>query len=134
MTFHLQIVTPDGSFFDGEAESVSVRAVTGNLTILPRHINFVTPLGMGLSKVRVDGVEKKACCIGGILAVTDGTVRILATSFEWQEQIDLPRAKASLEKAEKLLQQEGLSKQDRLLAEARKKRALIRIALADERS
>ena len=134
MTFHLQIVTPDGSFFDAEAQSVSVRAVTGNLTILPRHIDFVTPLGMGLAKVRVDDEEKKACCIGGILAVTDGTVRILATSFEWQQDIDLPRAKASLEKAETLLQQQNLSKQDRQLAEARKKRALIRIALAGERS
>lgn len=131
-TFHLQILTPNGSFFDGEAESVSVRAVTGNLTILPRHINFVTPLGMGLSKVVVDGEAKRACCIGGLLAVTDGSVRILATSFEWKEQIDLPRAEASLQKAEQILAQADVSKETRQLAEARKKRALLRIALANE--
>lgn len=131
-TFHLQILTPHGSFFDGEAESVSVRAVTGNLTILPRHINFVTPLGMGLSKVVVDGEGKRACCIGGLLAVTDGNVRILATSFEWKEQINLARAEASLQKAEQILAQEDISKETRQLAEARKKRALLRIALANE--
>ena len=50
-SFHLQIVTPDGLFFDGEAESLDVRATTGGVTILPRHINYVTPLGMGVATV-----------------------------------------------------------------------------------
>ena len=76
-SFHLQIVTPDGLFYDGEAESISVRAVTGNLTILPRHINFVTPLGMGAAKVVTNGQPRMAACIGGMLAVTDGQVRVI---------------------------------------------------------
>ena len=29
-TFHLQIVTPDGGFFDGEAEKLIVRAIDGD--------------------------------------------------------------------------------------------------------
>ena len=91
-SFHLQIVTPDGLFYDGEAESISVRAVTGNLTILPRHINFVTPLGMGAAKVVTNGQPRMAACIGGMLAVTDGQVRVIATTFEWVEQIDAARA------------------------------------------
>ena len=45
--FHLQIVTPDGSFFDGEAERVIVRAIDGDICILPRHIPYVTALAMG---------------------------------------------------------------------------------------
>ena len=42
-SFHLQIVTPDGLFYDGQAESLNLRAAQGGLTILPRHTNFVTP-------------------------------------------------------------------------------------------
>ena len=30
-TFHLQIVTPDGGFFDGEAEKLIVRASGGDV-------------------------------------------------------------------------------------------------------
>ena len=54
-SFHLQIVTPDGLFYDGEAESLDVRAVTGGVTILPKHINYVTPLGMGQARVVISG-------------------------------------------------------------------------------
>lgn len=129
-TFHLQIVTPDGLFYDGEAESISVRAVTGNLTILPRHINFVTPLGMGAAKVVTNGQPRMAACIGGMLAVTDGQVRVIATTFEWVEQIDAARAQRALERAQqKLAAPELLSKQEYLLAEAELKRALIRTNL-----
>ena len=34
-SFHLQIVTPDGLFFDGEALSLDVRTPNGGVTILP---------------------------------------------------------------------------------------------------
>ena len=87
-SFHLQIVTPDGLFFDGEAESLDVRATTGGVTILPRHINYVTPLGMGVATVKTEGKVRKAACIGGMLAMTNGACKLIATTFEWQEQID----------------------------------------------
>ena len=129
-SFHLQIVTPDGLFYDGEAESISVRAVTGNLTILPRHINFVTPLGMGAAKVMTNGQPRMAACIGGMLAVTDGQVRVIATTFEWVEQIDAARAQRALERAQqKLAAPDQLSKQELALAEAELKRALVRTSL-----
>ena len=129
-TFHLQIVTPDGLFYDGEAESISVRAVTGNLTILPRHINYVTPLGMGAAKVVTNGQPRMAACIGGMLAVTDGQVRVIATTFEWVEQIDAARAQRALERAQqKLAAPEQLTKQEFALAEAELKRALVRTSL-----
>ena len=129
-SFHLQIVTPDGLFYDGEAESISVRAVTGNLTILPRHINYVTPLGMGAAKVVTNGQPRMAACIGGMLAVTDGQVRVIATTFEWVEQIDAARAQRALERAQqKLAAPEQLTKQELALAEAELKRALVRTSL-----
>ena len=131
-SFHLQIVTPDGLFYDGEAESISVRAVTGNLTILPRHINFVTPLGMGAAKVMTNGQPRMAACIGGMLAVTDGQVRVIATTFEWVEQIDAARAQRALERAQqKLAAPDQLSKQELALAEAELKRALVRTSLVN---
>ena len=62
--FHLQIVTPDGSFFDGEAERVIVRAIDGDICILPRHIPYVTALAMGEARVTVDGKVRRAAANG----------------------------------------------------------------------
>ena len=91
MTFHLQIVTPDGLAFEGQAEKLSVRTQDGIIGILPRHIDYVAPLGMGEAVITVEGAERRAACIGGMVAVTGGDVRLVATTFEWAEQIDLVR-------------------------------------------
>ena len=129
MTFHLQIVTPDGLFFEGEAEKLSVRTQDGIIGILPRHIDYVAPLGMGEAVVTVDGKERRAACIGGMVAVQSGEVRLVATTFEWAEKIDLERAKNAENRARAVIAREGLSERDLKVAEARLHRALVRQAV-----
>ena len=58
-TFHLQIVTPDGGFFDGEAEKLIVRAIDGDVCILARHSPYVTALGTGEARVTIDGKRRR---------------------------------------------------------------------------
>ncbi len=129
-SFHLQIVTPDGLFYDGEAESLDVRAVTGGVTILPGHINYVTPLGMGQARVVTGGKTRRAACIGGMLMVKNGAVRLIATTFEWQEQIDRARAQRALTAAQERLKHRGaLTDEEIRLAEAKLRRALVRTSL-----
>lgn len=129
-SFHLQIVTPDGLFFDGEAESLDVRAVTGGITILPKHVNFVTPLGMGAATVKTDGKVRKAACIGGMLTMTNGECRLIATTFEWADDIDQERAHSALIRAQETLKnRENLSAAEVQLAEAKLRRALVRTGL-----
>ena len=103
-TFHLQIVTPDGGFFDGEAERVSVRTIDGEAAVLGNHIPYVTALGTGEARVVVDGQTRRAAASGGMLAVTPGHVRVVATTFEWAEEIDVERAKRAKEDAEQRIQ------------------------------
>ena len=93
--FHLQIVTPDGLVYDGEAVQLSVRAISGDLGILANHIDMVTALGMGPASVRLDegSAPRKAACIGGLLTVSNGSVKLVATTFEWAEDIDKQRAR-----------------------------------------
>ena len=62
-SFYLQIVTPDGSLFDGQAEKLTVRTIDGDVTVLAGHTDYVTALGMGRAKVTVDGVARYAACI-----------------------------------------------------------------------
>ncbi len=129
-TFHLQIVTPEGASFDGEAESLTVRATTGELTILPRHIDYVAALGMGPAHIVQEGKRRYAACIGGMLAVTAGQVRLIATTFEWADEIDVPRAEQALERAKTLLLENTRPKEELQTILAAKRRAEVRIAAA----
>ncbi len=129
-TFPLKIVTPDGLIYDGEAERLIVRSTTGDLAIMARHINYVTPLGMGKATVIANGKRREAACIGGMLSVVNGEVTLVPTTFEWAEKIDVDRAEASLHRAESILQNKNATDTDVHLAEARLHRALVRKSVA----
>ena len=129
-TFSLTIVTPDGLQFEGQAEDLIVRTVSGDLGILAGHTNCVAPLGMGMATVVVDGEKRRGACIGGMVSVLDGNVKLLPTTFEWADQIDIARAAASEDRAKKIIGDKSSKDTDIRLAEARLKRALIRQSVA----
>ena len=125
-SFPLKIVTPDGLIFDGQAEKLLVRTIRGDIAIMAKHINFVAPLGMGRAVVVSSGQRRNAACIGGMLSVVNGEVTLVPTTFEWADEIDVKRAEASLQRADKILQDQSSTNTDIKLAEARLRRALIR--------
>ncbi|MBQ8833970.1 MAG: ATP synthase F1 subunit epsilon [Oscillospiraceae bacterium] len=128
--FPLKIVTPDGLIFDGMAEELVVRSTGGDVAILARHVNYVTPLGMGRAVVVADGKRRTAACIGGMLSVVDGEVTLVPTTFEWADKIDVERAEAAYQRANKVLHDHSASDTDIKLAEAKLRRALIRKNIA----
>lgn len=129
-SFPLKIVTPDGLLFNGNAEKLIVRTVDGEIGILANHINVVCPLGMGRAIVEADGQRRYAACIGGMVSMVDGQATLVPTTFEWAESIDAARAKASQERAEKMLKRPDASQAELKLAEARLRRALVRQSVA----
>ena len=129
-TFPLRIGTPDGLLFDGNVERIVCRSITGDLAILAGHCNFCTALGMGEAHVVLeDGTVKSAACIGGMLSMMDGTCRLLATTWEWKEDIDLERAKDARRRAEEMLAKGGLDDKEYHAANARLQRALVRLSV-----
>lgn len=128
--FALKIVTPDGLAFDGQAEELIVRTVSGDMGILAGHINCVAPLGMGRATVMIDGKKRYAACIGGMVSVVDGAVTLVPTTFEWAEDIDLKRAENSAQRAKQVISDKNASDTQIRLAEARLKRALVRSSVA----
>ena len=131
-SFPLKIVTADGLVYDGTAEEVIVRTITGDMAVLARHINCVAPLGMGRATVVVNGERKHAACIGGMLSVVDGAVNLVPTTFEWADSIDAARAAASQQRAEAILNNQDSSDTDIRLAKARIHRALVRQSVASD--
>ena len=132
-TFPLQVVSMDGLIYEGQVQQIIVRTDQGDVAILARHMNYCTALGMGRARILLeDGTEKEAACIGGMLSVMDGTCRVISTTWEWGENIDLERAKAAKKKAEERLADTTLSKEARVRAEAKLYRALVRISTASK--
>ena len=129
-TFHLTVVTPDGCAFDGQAERIVCRAIDGDIAILARHGDYCTALGMGEAHiVDADGQRRRAPGLGGRLSGLGGAVRLVATTWEWAEEIDQARAEASKKRAEEILAQKNLAQRDYELAQARLKRALVRTSI-----
>ena len=132
-SFPLKIVTLDGLFYDGEAEEVVVRTTMGDMGVLAGHTNCVAPLGMGRATVVIDGKKRYAACIGGILFVMNGEVKLVPTTFEWAEDIDVARAERSAEDSRRILADKNATAQQLQNASAHLKRAQVRIAVAQQR-
>ena len=126
--FKLQIVTPDGLLYDGNAQKIIVRTTEGDVGILARHSDYVAPLSIGVARIFTDNRERKAACSGGMITVSDGIVRVVAETFEWAEDIDVERAQKAKEKAQNRLDDTKHSDYDHRLAEAKLKRSLARLS------
>ena len=127
-TVEVNVVTPDGPIYNGEAEMVSTKAKSGELGILPNHIPMVAPLQIGAVRIKKDGKTEIVAVSGGFLEVRPDKITILAQAAELAETIDLARANAAKLRAERRLQ----DKQDNVdhkRAELALKRAINRISI-----
>ena len=129
-SFPLKIVTPDGLQFDGEAQELIVRTTSGDMGVLAGHTDCVTPLGMGPATVVTAEGKRTAACIGGMLSILAGEVRLVPTTFEWADSIDLHRAENAEQRARKIIEEKSASEAELRVAEARLKRALVRKSVA----
>ncbi len=128
--FPLQIVTPDGLVFEGDAEALLVRAAEGEIEIMHGHADYFAPLGIGRARLTVGGVSRNASASGGFISVSGGSVRLVATTFEFADEIDVDRAMRAKERAESVI---ASASDARTLELARLKlaRAVSRINVAE---
>lgn len=100
---HVSIVTDDRVVYDGYADRVSAPATLGMVTILPRHVCYITTLEPGELTVKWQGEAKYYAISGGFLEVRDDQVTILGDTVERAEEIDVARAEAARQRAEALV-------------------------------
>lgn len=129
-TFPLTVVTPDGVLYDGEAQSLLVRTQGGDVQILAGHTDMVAALGTGRAVLKLADGVRHAAVSGGFLTVEGGRVSAVCITVEFAEAIDVARAKAAKEAAERMLRDaKDNASLDR--AKAKLARALTRLQVAD---
>ncbi|HMK93716.1 MAG TPA: ATP synthase F1 subunit epsilon [Thermoleophilia bacterium] len=103
-TLQVEIVTPDGSVYDGEAVMVVVPGVEGELGLLARHEPLVSLVAIGDSRLQVQGGEWHHFATGiGYVQVLFDKVLLVVDHAEEADRIDVARAEAALKRAEERL-------------------------------
>lgn len=122
--FQLSVVTPIQVFYEEEVIGLVAPGQAGYLGILTNHAALITSLKPGLLTIRnsLDTIIEFAVA-DGFLEVSHNRATILADAIEYVEKIDLERARAALERADKRI--DGLFT-DEDTDHARSKRALNR--------
>lgn len=123
----LEVVTPSRTVLKSSAESIIVPIADGYMGFMRDHAPLVAGLGVGIVQYGPEHGEKKRMAItGGFVEVADNRVTILADTAELAEEIDVARAMAAKERAERRLR-ERQANIDRVRAEAALQRALNRL-------
>ncbi len=122
----MQILTPDGAKFEGKAESLLLRTDDGDVEIMAGHVDYMASLGTGRARVLTGGKERLASASGGFVTVDGGKVALIATTFEFADEIDLERAKRAKAEAEELVRRAD-DERDMAVAKAKLRRAICRI-------
>ncbi|HPF44657.1 MAG TPA: F0F1 ATP synthase subunit epsilon [Syntrophomonadaceae bacterium] len=105
-TFMLEIVTPEEILYKEEVQFMVAPAVEGELGILKNHAPLVAALKIGVLRYQDPaGNEFRIAISGGFMEVVDNVARVLAETAEHGLDIDILRAKAARERAEKRLSQ-----------------------------
>jgi F-type H+-transporting ATPase subunit epsilon len=128
----LEVVTPEKVVVSEAAQIVAAPGSLGEFGVLAGHTPFLTNLKTGVIRYTdAKGTERFVFVNGGFAEALPDKVTVLAESAERRRDIDLERAKAALERAQKRLE-EDRSKEDIDFARARAalERALVRIKLA----
>ena len=129
----LEVVTPEKSVVSEEAQIVMAPGSLGEFGVLIGHTPFLTTLKIGTIRYKdAGGTEKYVFVNSGFAEALPDKVTVLAESAERREDIDIERAKASMERAQKRLA-EDRSKEDIDFYRARVAltRAVERVKLAE---
>ncbi|GIP35553.1 F0F1 ATP synthase subunit epsilon [Paenibacillus sp. J2TS4] len=130
-TFFLEVVTPESILYGADVNMIVVKGVEGELGILPNHIPMVSPLKIAPIRIKKGNEEELLAVHGGFMEVRKDKVVILAESAEYPGDIDLERARAAKERAEKYLA--ARDEYDFRRAELALQRALTRLEVGSKK-
>ena len=130
-TFLLRIVTPDRQIVREDVEEAQIPGKEGYMGILPSHAPLISELKVGEISYRRGREVRHLAVTWGFVEVLPEQVTVLAETAERAEEIDVARAQAAKERAERLLKN---PKPDTDIARATValERALVRLQVASK--
>lgn len=128
----LEIVTPEKKVLSEQVDIVMAPGEEGEFGVLPNHIPFLSKLKIGELRFRSGANTRFVAVMGGFAEVLPDHVTILATAAEEATEIDVIRAKAARERAERRLS-EAKDRVEFVRAQAALQRAMARLRISERR-
>ena len=131
MAFLLSIVTPKGLYLEDNVDSLNIKLSSGYRTFLTGHVPLIGAVDYApMHFVKGDKRENFAVH-GGAINVTKEKITLIVNGIENKKDIDVNRAKAAKDRAEKRLQSKDPDI-DIKRAQVALLRAIARIKTCDE--
>ena len=128
-TLHLEVITPDAAVLHEDVDFVLVRALDGDLGIMPNHAPLIASLSIWPLCYDKGGNRQCVTVASGFLEVHGNTVTVITPASEKPEDIDVDRAGKAKERAQEKLAKGGLSDKEYKIVEAKLQRALVRLSV-----
>ncbi len=132
-TFHLSILTPEHSFFEGEVEMLVLESEDGKIGILANHEPVVISTIESELRFMANGQWRWAAASSGFATVTQDQVLVMLQTAEWPEEIDINRAKRAEYEARELMRQQK-SMEEYRSARSMLSKAMVRLRVSTRRN
>ena len=105
----LLILTPERTVIEESVDEVILPGKLGEMGVLPGHTHLIAELDIGVVIYKEAGYdrEKAVYISGGVVEIKDDVVKILTSSGEKGEEIDVGQAEKEKKRAEAELAREG---------------------------
>ena len=125
--FHLDIVTPNGTFPIRDVNYLRAPSIDGLFGVLANHIPSIIAVGAGEIKITVEGKDEFYATSGGYADIGKESVSLVLETAENAESIDIKRSEAAVKRAAKHLENPS---EDLDRAKKAIERAKVRISVA----
>jgi F-type H+-transporting ATPase subunit epsilon len=126
----LDLITPKKQVFSDEVESVTVPTSTGEITILPHHIDLLSRISPGEIVARTKAREYSFAITGGILQVAQNVITVLGDYAVRAEDIEISRAQAAQKRAKEAMDKRS-TEEDFAEARAELSKSLLELKVAE---
>ena len=104
---HFQLVALSGTKYDGDAYEVTLPTLDGEIGVLQDHMPLVSVATTGAIAVRKDARDSDAArdyyaISGGVIEVSDNTLRVLVDEADHADEINEAEAEAAMQRAQAL--------------------------------
>jgi F-type H+-transporting ATPase subunit epsilon len=130
--FRVEVLTPEGSVYDGEVEMVSTRTAVGSIGVLAHHQPLLAMLDPAeLRLYESDNEVVRFAQAEGYLQIAENRALLLVEEAVRPEDLDAGSLRERLQRAENELQEAGEDSEKRRVAERDQRRLEQFLSIAE---
>jgi F-type H+-transporting ATPase subunit epsilon len=128
--FHLRVLSPLGTAFEGDVKQATLPTPDGEITILAHHMPIVAVLAEGEVRIPTEKGDVVLAVAGGFLDTDLNAATVLSDFAAEAQSIEIARVEAARKRAEELLAEKKL-KGEIALIERDLQRSLLQLKVAE---